>query len=137
MKLRLFENFQENPNEFTDKIGRNQVEVNLYDEPSEIKYCSVQEGRVTWTLDLTYKSWGIELDGAKIKEMYFDVETEDEETGDYVTTSIEVPEGSTSFDVIQYEIGEFPLSLQSIEIYMNHTMDPEFWKVTMYIGQIN
>ncbi len=137
MKLRLFENFQENPNEFTDKIGRNQVEVNLYDEPSEIKYCSVQEGRVTWTLDLTYKSWGIELDGAKIKEMYFDVETEDEETGDYVTTSIEVPEGSISFDVIQYEIGEFPLSLQSVEIHMNHTMDPEFWKVTMYIGQIN
>ena len=137
MKLRMFENFQENPNEFSDKIGRNQVEVNLYEEPTEIKYCSVQEGRVTWTLDLSYKSWGIEFEGAKIKEMYFDVETEDEETGDYITTSIEVPEGTISTEKTTYELGGFPLSLQAVDINMNYTMDPEFWKVTIYIGQTN
>jgi len=137
MKLRLFENFQENPNEFTDKIGRSNVNIDLYDEPSEIKYCSVQEGRVTWTLDLTYKSWGIEFDGAKIKEMYFDVEVDDEEKEDTKTITIEVPAGAITSDNTLYELGEFPLSLQSVEIYMNHTMDPEFWKVTMYIGQIN
>lgn len=134
MKLKLFENFQENPNEFTDKIGRNNVDVNLYEEPKEIKYCSVQEGRVTWILDITYKSWGIEFDGAKIKEMYFDVEIEDEETGDYVTTSIEVPADSISSENTTYELGGFPLSLQGIDINMNYSMDPEFWKVTIYIG---
>jgi hypothetical protein len=135
MKLKMFENFQENPNEFSDKIGRGEVEVSLYEEPGEIKYSSVQQGRVTWTLDLTYKSWGIEFYGAKIKEMYFDVEVEDEETGDYVTTSIEVPEGAISTEKTTYELGGFPLSLQAIDINMNYTMDPEFWKVTIYIGQ--
>jgi len=134
MKLRMFENFQENPNEFSDKIGRTNVNIDLYDEPSEIKYGMIQEGRVTWTMDLTYKSWGVDFDGARIKEMYFDIEVEDEELDETKTITIEVPANSISSEKTTYELGNFPLSLESIEIQMNHTMDPEFWKVTMYIG---
>jgi len=134
MKLKMFENFQENPNEFNDKIGRSNVNVDLYDEPAEIKYGMVQEGRVTWTMYLTPKSWGVEFDGAGIKEMYFDIEVDEEETEDTKIITIEVPEDSISSEKTTYELGKFPLSLESIQINMNHTMDPEFWKVTLYIG---
>jgi hypothetical protein len=134
MKLRLFENFQENPNEFSDKIGRSNVNVDLYDEPAEIKYGMVQEGKVTWYMYLETRSWGVEFDGAGIKEMYFDIEVDDDENEDTKIISIEVPEDSISSEKTTYELGKFPLSLESIEIHMNHTMDPEFWKVTLYIG---
>jgi len=134
MKLKMFENFQENPNEFSDKIGRSNVNIDLYDEPSEIKSGMVQEGRVTWYMDLTPKSWGVEFDGAGIKEMYFDIEVDDEENEDTKTITIEVPAGAISSEKTKHELGGFPLSLESIEIQMNHTMDPEFWKVTLYIG---
>jgi hypothetical protein len=134
MKLKMFENFQENPNEFSDKIGSSNVNIDLYDEPSEIKYGMVREGRVTWTMDLSPRSWGVEFDGAGIKEMYFDIEVDDEENDDTKTIRIEVPAGSISSEKTTYELGNFPLSLESVEIHMNHTMDPEFWKVTMYIG---
>ena len=130
----MFENFQENPNEFSDKIGRSNVNVDLYDEPSEIKYGMVQEGKVTWYMYLSPRSWGVEFDGAAIKEMYFDIEVDDDENEDTKIISIEVPEDSISSEKTTYELGKFPLSLESVEIHMNHTMDPEFWKVTLYIG---
>ena len=130
----MFENFQENPNEFSDKIGRSNVNVDLYDEPSEIKYGMVQEGKVTWYMYLSPRSWGVEFDGAGIKEMYFDIEVDDDENEETKIISIEVPEDSISSEKTTYELGKFPLSLESVEIHMNHTMDPEFWKVTLYIG---
>jgi hypothetical protein len=58
-----------------------------------------------------------------------------EETGDAIEKEWEIGEGTFSNEQFETEINSFPLNLEAIEIKMNHTMDPRFWKFKLYLGK--
>jgi hypothetical protein len=135
--IKLYENFGQERIAFSDKIGGSGTQVDLYDEPMEMQYASVRSGVVNWDLELATRKWGMELGAtpATITSMRLDYEIEDEETGDILEKEIEIGEGTFSHAQFTTEINEFPLNLEAIEIKMNHTMDPRFWKFKLYLGK--
>ena len=135
--IKLYENFGQERIAFSVKIGGTGTQVDLYDEPMEMKYASVRSGVVNWDLELLTRKWGMELGEtpAAITSMRLDYEIEDEETGDLVEKELECGEDSLSHAQFTTEINSFPLNLESIEINMRHTMDPRFWKFKLYLGK--
>ena len=120
---------------FTPNVG---TLVEIYEEPDEIKNCSVIGGRAQWTLDLEYKGWGIRIGplGARIVYMLLSIESEDEATGDYIDSEIEVEESQVDLEFVKTEMHDFPLSLETIEIDMKKSMNPSDWHFTLHIGNI-
>jgi hypothetical protein len=110
--------------------------VEIYGEPKEIYNCSVIGGKAEWTLDLEYNKWGIEIGpmGARISSMLLAIETEDESTGDYNETEIEVEGSQINPEFLRTEIHEFPLSLESMEIDMKKSMNPNDWHIILHVG---
>jgi len=135
--IKLYENFGQDRLAFSNKIGRENTHVDLYDEPMGMKYASVKEGVVNWDLELRHREWGMELGGtpATITSIRFDYEVDDEETGDAIEKEIEIGEDVFSNEQFETEIEGFPLYLEAIEISMRHTMDPKFWKIKLYLGK--
>jgi hypothetical protein len=135
--IKLYENFGQERIAFSDKIGGTGTQVDLYDEPMDMKYATVRSGVVNWDMELTPRKWGMELGEtpASITSMRLEYEVDDEETGDAIEKEIEIGEGTFSHDQFTTEINEFPLNLEAIEIKMNHTTDPRFWKIRLYLGK--
>ena len=137
--IKLYENFGQDRLAFSSKISREDTHLTLYDEPMGMRNALINEGVVNWDLDLSKEEWGISLGDtpATITSMRFnyEVEVEDNEDGDYVEKEWEIPEGVFSNEQFTTEIEAFPLHLESIEIKMNHTMDPKFWKIILYLGK--
>ena len=137
--IKLYENFGQDRLAFSSKISRHDTDVTLYDEPMGMRNALINEGVVNWDLDLSKEEWGISLGDtpATITSMRFNYEVvdEDNEDGDYVEKEWENPEGVFSNEQFTTEIEAFPLHLESIEIKMNHTMDPKFWKIILYLGK--
>jgi len=137
--IKLYENFGQDRLAFSSKISREDTHLTLYDEPMGMRNVLINDGVVNWDLDLSKEEWGISLGDtpATITSMRFnyEVEVEDNEDGDYVEKEWEIPEGVFSNEQFTTEIEAFPLHLESIEIKMNHTMDPKFWKIILYLGK--
>ena len=137
--IKLYENFGQDRLAFTSKISRHDTDVTLYDEPMGMRNALINEGVVNWDLDLSKEEWGISLGDtpATITSMRFNYEVvdEDNEDGDYVEKEWEIPEGVFSHEQFTTEINKFPLYLEAIDIKMNHTMDPKFWKIILYLGK--
>jgi hypothetical protein len=136
--IKLYENFGQDRLAFSSKIGREDTHLNFYDEPMGMRNALVNGGEVNWDLSLAQKNWGVTLGDtpATITSMRFDyeVEDEDDEDGDYIEKEWEIPEGTFSNDQFTTEINKFPLYLEAVEIHMRHTMNPKFWKITLYLG---
>lgn len=132
MRLKLFENHQDK--EFEATISRKDVDVDIYDAPIEYRGASVTGGAVKWVLDIQAKRSGYELDSPKLTYLYFimEVENEDEEIMEEI--DIEIPRDGFEWNQFTSEFHKFPLYLRSIEINMNHTLDTEFWKYKLIIG---
>lgn len=133
MKLKLFENYEDT--EFEATISRNDVSVDLYDEPLEYKGASIIGGKVKWVLDLYTRRSGYETGLPKLTYLYLMLEVEDEDGEETKEIEIEITKGELQWDQFSSEIYSFPLYLREIEIEMNHTKDPEFWKYKLIIGQ--
>lgn len=112
--------------------------VEIYNEPMEIHNCSVVGGNAEWTLDIEYKSWGIQLGPrkARLVSLTVLVETEDEETYEIQEREISAEESQFNWDAFKTEIHQFPMDLESIELDMRNSMDPNLWKVTLHVGHI-
>lgn len=135
--IKLYENFGQDRIAFSNKIGRDDTHVELYDEPMDMKYAAVRGGEVNWDLELVERKWGVELGGtpATITSMRWEYEVDDEETGDPIEKEWEIEEGTFSNDQFETEVNSFPLYLEAVEIRMNHTKDPRFWKIKLYLGK--
>lgn len=136
--IKLYENFGQDRLDFSSKISREDTQLTLYDEPMGMRNALINDGVVNWDLSLSQKGWGISLGDtpSTITSMRFgyEVEDEDNEDGDYIEKEWEIPEGVFSYEQFTTEINQFPLYLEAIDIKMNHTMDPKFWKITLYLG---
>ena len=134
--IKLYENFGQDRIAFSSKIGREDTHLTLYDEPMGMRNVLINGGVVNWDLEISQRKWGIELGGtpATITSMRFVYEVEDEESEDYVEKEWEIPEGVFSHEQFTTEVNQFPIYLEAIDIKMNHTMDPKFWKITLYLG---
>lgn len=135
--IKLYENFGQERISFSDKIGDSGTQVDLYEEPMGMKYASVRSGVVNWDMELVTRKWGMELGAtpATITSMRLEYEVDDEETGAPIEKEIEIPEGVFSHEQFTTEINSFPLNLEAIEIRMNHTMAPRFWKIKLILGR--
>lgn len=131
MKLKLFENYEET--EFEDKIKDN-VDVSLYREPMEYRGSYVKGGKVKWVMDLYTRKSGYETGIPKLTYLYLVLEIEDEDTEEIKEIEIEVKKEQLKWEQFEAEVETFPLYLREIEIEMNHTTDPEFWKYKLIIG---
>ena len=135
--IKLYENFGQDRLAFSSKISRHDTDVTLYDEPMGMRNALINEGVVNWDLDLSKEEWGISLGDtpATITSMRFNYEVDDDdEDRDYIEKEWEIPEGVFSHEQFTTEINQFPLYLEAIDINMRHTMDPKFWKITLYLG---
>ena len=135
--IKLYENFGQERIAFADKIGGSGTQVDLYEEPMDMKFASVRSGVVNWDMELAPRKWGLDLGAtpAAITSMRLEYEVDDEETGDAIEKEIEIPEGTFSHEQFETEINSFPLNLEAIEINMRHTSDPRFWKFKLYLGK--
>ena len=135
--IKLYENFGQERITFSDKIGGTGTQVDLYDEPMGMKYASVRAGVVNWDLELATRKWGMALGEtpATITSMRLDYEVDDEETGEPIEKEWEIAEGTFSNEQFTTECNSFPLNLEAIEIKMNHTTDPRFWKIKLILGK--
>lgn len=135
--IKLYENFGQERISFSDKIGDSGTQVDLYEEPMGMKYASVRSGVVNWDMELVTRKWGMELGAtpATITSMRLEYEVDDEETGAPIEKEIENAEGVFSHEQFTTEINSFPLNLEAIEIRMNHTMAPRFWKIKLILGR--
>lgn len=135
--IKLYENFGQERISFSDKIGDSGTQVDLYEEPMGMKYASVRSGVVNWDMELVTRKWGMELGAtpATITSMRLEYEVDDEETGAPIEKEIEIAEGVFSHEQFTTEINSFPLNLEAIEIRMNHTMAPRFWKIKLILGR--
>lgn len=136
--IKLFENFNEAP-EFTQKISTDDVYVSLYKEPGSLRSASVRSGEVKWTMDVSYRKWGIELGKAQLTylEIVLEIEDPESEDGDTFEKTITVTKEQLldSFERTEQELEGFPLSLSDLEIDMRHSEDPEDWKYKIQIGK--
>ena len=136
--IKLYENFGQDRLAFSSKVGRADTHLTLYDEPMGMRNALINGGVVNWDIALSKKAWGIALGDtpSTITSMRFDYEVEDEdnEDGDYVEKEWEIPEGVFSPEQFTTELNKFPLYLEAVDINMRHTMDPKFWKITLYLG---
>lgn len=134
--IQLFENFGsgETP-EFTADIKKDHVSFDLYGEPGDLRRGYVREGRIHWTAEVYYKSWGIELESCIIKDMWFTIELEDEE-GEPFEKEIVIPANTLSAEQFSKDVYEFPLVLTAVEIEMRHSEDPQDWKIKLTLGHI-
>jgi len=128
---------------FQSKIGgysnpEGNTMVELYGEPDEMKGASVIGGYVEWTLDLRYTKRGIDLGAnlVSIKSIGLVMEIENEETGDIEETELEVNPSDLNYEMIETKIHNFPLEMESVEIYLNGSSNPKDWKITLNVGYI-
>lgn len=128
---------------FTSKIGSwgsrsTEVYVELYKEPLEIKGANVIGGSVQWSMDIERTKWGYDIspEGVSIKSLTMTIEMEDPVTGDYKEITMEFSEEQFNQESIRTEIHKFPLELNTIEITMNESSNPEDWKIALDIGRI-
>ena len=133
--IKIFENFDQNVHTFVEDFKNKQMNIDLYDEPGDLRYGTVRAGKVTWTAEMIFNSWGIELEGCMIKEMWMTIEVEDE-NGDYIEKEIVVPAGVLNLEQFKTEIYKFPLVLTMVEIRMRHSSDPQDWKIELSIGNM-
>ena len=108
--------------------------------PDQIKYAAMD----AWASLLAYRALksialldsvhGAGYECEPLPEPVVSSEDEDEESEDYVEKEWEIPEGVFSHEQFTTEVNQFPIYLEAIDIKMNHTMDPKFWKITLYLG---
>ena len=112
------------------------VDASIYRAPTPLKGASVIGGSIKWDMDLTYRKWGIDIGEISLVEIVLELEMEDEDGEDLITKTI-VVDSSSLMDPerIKTKIQGFPLGIEEVEIDMNHTDSPEFWKYEIYIGQ--
>jgi hypothetical protein len=115
------------------------TQVDTYDEPQSLYMANVIDGTAEWTLDLQHFKYGIEIgsEGARLKSLTLTIEKEDEYTGDMEEDTIELKEEDINHETLKYEVNQFPLDLDAIEIDMNKSEDPKEWIITLKIGRIS
>jgi hypothetical protein len=115
------------------------TQVDTSDEPKSLYMSNVIDGRAEWTLDLQHFKYGIEIgsEGARLKSLTLVIEKEDEYTGDMEEDTIELTEEDLNHENLKYEVNQFPLDLDAIEINMNRSEDPKEWKINLIIGRIS
>ena len=135
MKIQLFESFQDHP-EFQNVIGgkENEVYLSIYREPADVRGLGSAVGKCKWTMELTPSKYGYESGEPRLTYLYFVADFEDEETDEIVTREYEIKENDFNYERMKSELEGFPLYLRDIEIDMNHTHDPEFWKIELRVG---
>ena len=111
--------------------------IDFYDEPKSIYMARVVDGTAEWTMDLSYRSWGIDLGslGVRLKSITMTIEMDDPHTGDPEQDTIELTESDFNHDKFTTEVHGFPLALTSIELHMNQTEDTKLWNVTLHLGK--
>jgi hypothetical protein len=111
--------------------------IDFYDEPKSLYMARVTDGTAEWTIDLDYRNWGIDIgsNGIKLKSLSMTIEMDDPHTGDPEEDTIELTESDFEYDTFTAEVHRFPLSLTSIEIYMNNSEDTKLWKITLHLGE--
>lgn len=134
MKIQLFESFQDNP-EFEQTIGGREIDaqISIYREPGDVRGLGSASGKCRWTMELTKSKYGYESGEPRLTYLYFIADYEDTE-GESADKEYEVFEKDFNIETMKSEIEGFPLYLKEIEIDMNHTHDPEFWKIELKIG---
>lgn len=133
MSIKLFENFADNKHEFKAEIGSNQVIVDIYNEPGSYRRGNVRSGKIVWEMDIFFRTYGIETGMAKINSMWMVIELEDENGDDY-EKEIRIEPGLLKWEQFEQELLNFPLYLESVEISMRHSEDPQDWEFKLYIG---
>lgn len=113
------------------------TQVDTSDEPQSLYMSNVIDGKAEWTLDLQHYKYGIEIgdEGARLKSLTLVLEKEDEFTGEMEEDTIELTEEDINHENVKYEVNQFPLDLDAIEIYMSKSEDPKDWKITLMIGR--
>lgn len=111
--------------------------IDFYDEPKSLYMARVIDGTAEWTIDLDYRSWGIDLgsNGVRLKSLSMTIEMDDPHTGDPEEDTIELTESDFDYDTFTVEVHRFPLELTSIEVHMNQSEDPKLWKITLHLGK--
>ena len=111
--------------------------IDFYDEPKSLYMARVIDGTAEWTIDLDYRSWGIDLgsNGVRLKSLSMTIEMDDPHTGDPEEDTIELTESDFDYDTFAVEVHRFPLELTSIEVHMNQSEDPKLWKITLHLGK--
>ncbi len=136
MKIKLFENFQSDSPEFTQSIGRREQDVylSIYREPGDSKGLGLASGKCKWKMKLVADQSGYAVVEPKLTYLYFVADYEEEETEEIKEKEFEIYEKDFDYELMEYEIKGFPFYLTYITVDMNHTYDPEFWKIEIEIG---
>jgi hypothetical protein len=96
----------------------------------------VYGGRVEWILDVSHKSSGMQINGARLVYVLFHFDYQDPETGDTAPdeVEIEIDGRDIDFERIESQIGKPDYYLNLIEIDMKGSKDPKDWSYTLDIG---
>ena len=133
-KIKLFETFSDQILEFKDKIVRGGTWIWIYNPPAEIRNNSVEGGTVEWAMQLDITSFGLDEPKVWIKKLDFELEIEKEtEDDDWETEKISLTADGT-LNKTRCAFEGFPIFLRNIDIYMNHSIDPEDWTYELEMG---
>jgi len=115
------------------------TQIDTYDEPKSLYGMNVTDGKVERTLQIQHFNYGIDIghEGARIKSLTLHIEKDDEYTGEPEEDTIELTEEDINHENLKYEVNQFPLDLDAIEIDMNQSEDPKDWNITLKIGRIS
>ena len=91
-------------------------------------------GKAGWVLDMSERTSGLEIYGARIVWMYFTIEIEDSETGEPDEVEIELGEEDLRGIEMNTNIGKPDFYLNVIEIDMHGSEDPSKWTYSLDIG---
>jgi len=138
--IKLYESFNINEEpEFTQTISSKDVYLSLYKEPGNLRSASVRDGKVTWTIDLSYRKWGIELGSVSLLYLEFDLEMDDEEDedGGTITKTITVTKEQlqASQESLKQSLDGLPIAITDLDIDMRHSEDPIDWIYTVTLGR--
>jgi hypothetical protein len=133
--FKLFESLQDSP-VFESQIGSEEQDVYLttHNEPYPIKNSFMTySGKVLWKLAIVPKKWGYSAEEFEIVGLSFtyDYEGENEEV---IEGEFDIPGTKISHEYVKTEIKSLPLFLDSLEIDMRHSIDPEDWKIEATLG---
>jgi len=138
--IKLYELFNNNEApEFTQEISSKDVYLSLYKEPGNLRSASVRDGKVTWTIDLSYRKWGIDLGSVSLLYLEFELELDDEEDedGGTITKTITVTKEQlqASHEDLKQSLEGLPIAITDLEIDMRHSESPQDWIYSVTLGK--
>jgi hypothetical protein len=138
--IKLYESFNNNEvPEFSQKISNDDVYLSLYKEPGNLRSGMIRSGVVNWTIDLTYKKWGIDIGSVSLLYIEFELELDDEEDEDggtiMKTITVTKEELQEANEDLKQEVEGLPIAITDLEIDMRHSESPQDWKYKLVLGK--